>query len=184
MNYNNNGVKPVKKSTIVFLIVFFSIISIVLIGSGIFVNSMIKEMESDINVDTSKYDQTVSAVIIENQKGSIVLDDESGGHETETFKPIYQYEYKGKTYTSQGDVSSTQAHYTVGDKTDILISSDNPSDMYDPNYNAATEYKEFKSSTHIFAIIPTIIGCIPILIFIIFIIIRVNRAKNYKNNTY
>ena len=180
MNYNNGVRRPMRTRSFIVLILFFAIFSAIMIGSGIIVKSIVKEMEGEINVDTSKYDKTVTATIIENEKGTMYMEDDSGGYESDTFSPIYQYEYNGQTYTSKGDVSNTTAHYSVGDKAEVIISSDNPSDMYDPNYNAGTEYKEFKGAVNAFWIMPIIIGIIIGVIMFFAIVKRILTPRHLK----
>jgi hypothetical protein len=182
MNYNSGVRKPVKASSFLIVIAFLLIFAVIFLAAGRFTNSIVKEMEGEISVDTSKYDKTVTATVIENEKGSASFADDNGGYEADTFSPIYQYEYEGNTYTARGNVSSTDAHYAVGDKTEVMISSDDPSKMYDPNYNAESEYKAFKALTNGFWIVPTILG-VGLIVLTIFLVIRRIVAPNSMYTT-
>ena len=164
---NNHGRIIARRLIILLAIICFFMISIV-IGLGYFFEKEIfSEMEQDVEVDTSKYDVTVTAEIIDNEIGSVSVSDD---YESDTYLPIYKYEYKGDTYTARGSLSSTTKEYEVGDKTEVRISSADPSQMYDPNYNSKEAYDEFKSAARMFMIGPIIFMVIAIL-FVLAIIV-------------
>lgn len=56
----------------------------------------------------------------------ISTDDNSS---TTMYRPVFEYEYKGKTYTHESSGSSSSKGFEIGDPVDIFIDPDNPDDV-------------------------------------------------------
>lgn len=163
---------------------FFTIIVIVvfamafLVFGGIFFRilfSGMEEMKNEMNVNTEEYDTTVTATIIGNRQSQMTIGEGSDAHTSDVYCPIYQYEYNNKSYTASGDVSSSDAHYAVGDVTSIRISSAQPEKMYDPNYNAKSEFDSFMADAGKTMRITTTIGILIAAVVIVVIVFTVRR---------
>ena len=102
-------------------------------------------------------------------------DDE--GFTYDTYLPVYQYEYNGNTYTSSGGVSSTTARYSVGDKVNVMISSKNPSMLYDPDYNTESEFKSFQGDALKMFLMSGVVGIVFVGIMVFAVVNAIKKNK-------
>ena len=117
-----------------------------------------REMKSSMNVNTDEYDVTVDATITDYNQYESSMGEAPNYNTTVVYCPIYKYEYNGETYTASGNISTSEKHYEIGEVTSVMISSAEPNKMYDPNFNAKSEYESFKMDTVKMFIIPTFVG--------------------------
>ena len=145
-----------------------------------------KNMVNDaIKQDTTQYNVSVTAVIAENIVRESDSSDGSDNKIDKVYTPVYEYEYKGKTYSVHGSVASGEKKYEEGEKVEILISDVNPGKMYDPEYNTTKVIKDFGSS---FSKLFMLILIIPIVLLaviaavIVRIAVRASKKKKALQN--
>lgn len=169
---NNKGsLKPSSKIILVIFLMAFVIMGIVI---TVIISSIFNEVKKETTIDKSQYDINVEAVIIENKVGSM-SDDE--GFTYDTYLPVYQYEYNGNTYTSSGGVSSTTARYSVGDKVNVMISSKDPSMLYDPDYNTESEFKSFQGDALKMFLMSGVVGIVFVGIMVFAVVNAIKKNK-------
>lgn len=186
-SYNEEDIAESKRNSRVGLIIVLVAVLIFLVAVGVIIPFVFaKNMVNDaIKQDTTQYNVSVTAVIAE----IIVRESDSGeGSDTKidkVYTPVYEYEYKGKTYSVHGSVASSEKKYEEGDKVEILISDVNPGKMYDPEYNTTKVIKDFGSS---FSKLFMLILIIPIVLLaviaavIVIIAVRASKKKALQNN--
>lgn len=163
---------------IVFLVILLAICYV-----GIFAFAALFLIENEINEDQSKdkteYDTTVTAVITENRLIGTSRGKGVKARPVNSYRPVYRYEYKGKTYTVFGDAASSKPHYNVGDEVVVSISSEDPEKMLDPDFNPQTEYKDFRKDVFRLKIYPAIFAIVAFIItaLIVVILVRGNSRK-------
>ena len=173
MKHNSSG--KVHVFSVIVIAVFLSA-ALVIGGFTIWILSTgFKEMESEMNVNTAEYDTTVTATIIGNRQSQMSMGEGADARTSDVYCPIYQYEYNNETYTVSGDVSSSDAHYAEGDVTSVLISSAHPEKMYDPNYNAKSEFHSFMGEAKRMMLIPAVTGVFLTVGIVVAVIIIVRR---------
>ena len=169
---NNKG--SLKTSSKIILVIFLMAFVIMGIVITVIISSIFNEVKKETTIDKSQYDINVEAVIIENKVGSM-SDDE--GFTYDTYLPVYQYEYNGNTYTSSGGVSSTTARYSVGDKVNVMISSKNPSMLYDPDYNTESEFKSFQGDALKMFLMSGVVGIVFVGIMVFAVVNAIKKNK-------
>ena len=169
---NNKG--SLKTSSKIILVIFLMAFVIMGIVITVIISSIFNEVKKETTIDKSQYDINVEAVIIENKVGSM-SDDE--GFTYDTYLPVYQYEYNGNTYTSSGGVSSTTARYSVGDKVNVMISSKDPSMLYDPDYNTESEFKSFQGDALKMFLMSGVVGIVFVGIMVFAVVKAIKKNK-------
>ena len=169
---NNKG--SLKTSSKIILVIFLMAFVIMGIVITVIISSIFNEVKKETAIDKSQYDINVEAVIIENKVGSM-SDDE--GFTYDTYLPVYQYEYNGNTYTSSGGVSSTTARYSVGDKVNVMISSKDPSMLYDPDYNTESEFKSFQGDALKMFLMSGVVGIVFVGIMVFAVVNAIKKNK-------
>lgn len=169
---NNKG--SLKTSSKIILVIFLMAFVIMGIVITVIISSIFNEVKKETTIDKSQYDINVEAVIIENKVGSM-SDDE--GFTYDTYLPVYQYEYNGNTYTSSGGVSSTTARYSVGDKVNVMISSKDPSMLYDPDYNTESEFKSFQGDALKMFLMSGVVGIVFVGIMVFAVVNAIKKNK-------
>lgn len=138
---NNRGEVNIGKLVIIF--VLFIVVASMFVTAGVFFFSY-KFFKEGTAIDESQYDVSVDATVIDHEIGSYSDDD---GFSYDTYRPVYQYEYNGQTYVANGSIGSTNKPYNEGDSVSVMISSKDPSMMYDPNFNSETEFNSFRKES-------------------------------------
>lgn len=100
--------------------ILFLVVGLAALGAGIyfFINHFIYD---------SKCTQEVQAVVVDfsvREKGRT-------GHKHNTYAPVFEYEYEGKSYTYESTVSSRKMQYQRGQTVTVKIDPDNPSHAFD-----------------------------------------------------
>ena len=192
-NDTKNGKNNRKNPAGIIMIAAAVVIFLVAVG-GIIPFIMAKNLVGDaIRKDTTQYNVPITAVITENRvresdggPGNSIADTKTG----KVYTPVYEYEYRGKTYSVAGSVASSEKKYEVGDKVNVLISDANPGKMYDPEYNPTKVIDDFGhkiSGTFILILVVPIIMLAVLTAFVIIIILRAskkNKANNDEENDY
>lgn len=186
-NNSYNDTKNRKNPAGIIMIAAAVVIFLVAVG-GIIPFIMAKNLVGDaIRKDTTQYNVPITAVITENR----VRESDGGPGNSiadtitcKVYTPVYEYEYRGKTYSVAGSVASSEKKYEVGDKVNVLISDANPGKMYDPEYNPTKVIDDFGhkiSGTFILILVVPIIMLAVLTAFVIIIILRASK-KNKANN--
>ncbi|MBR6580822.1 MAG: DUF3592 domain-containing protein [Ruminococcus sp.] len=175
---NNTNEKPMLKSgcgcitalLLVFILGSFTIVPMICAGIGAF---YLSETKKDKEMCTI----SVTAVVEEN---ATVINTRRSTHShsstsSRSYAPVYKFEYNGKKYLVQSSSSSKPAKYDVGDEVEIMINSDNPTQIYEPDNTAGEK----------FAFIITIVGAVgSVIMVIIFIsvVLGLRKAKIIVKN--
>lgn len=175
MNNNRGAVNIVKLAVILTLIIFILGI-IVTIGVLFF---SFKMMDKATSIDETEYDVSAEATVIDYRESSY-SDDEGFSHDT--YCPVYEYTYNGQTYVANGSISTSDKKYEVGESVAVRISSKDPNNMYDPNFNSETEYDNFKGDVGKMFLRSFLIGGLIFGGMILYIIIVVRRRKLEMEN--
>ena len=158
-----------KGSSTVVIIIFVITLTILGIVIGTFF-AISKTIRSSLKENTSDYNVSVTAEITENlerHEGNVTI-----------YTPVYEYEYRGRSYRVVGRVSMRDKKYEVGQKVDIMIKDQLPGKIYDPGLNRETIFKNFgKEAT--MEILPFII--VPLLFMLICASVIIIAAAH--NNT-
>lgn len=128
-NYDYSGDMQPKKTgggclkVIIYIIIFlmFASVPLMCIGGGAVFYVMINNAPRECIV-------SVEAEVEENN----IREDYDDSGRSITYSPIYVYEYKGKTYHAGSSFSMAPAAYKIGDKVEIVINPDDPTQIYDP----------------------------------------------------
>ena len=108
-----------KVISILFLLVFGA----AFLGAGIFLMREQKHLKEVCITE-------VQSTVIENKKRTV----KKKKHKTSIkYTPVFEYDYNGKTYTFKSDLSTNPPRYSVGEKVQIMINPDNPSEVYVPS---------------------------------------------------
>lgn len=155
-------------STVVIIIVVITLTILCIVIGTFFAIS--KTIGSSLKENTSDYNVSVTAEITENlerHEGNVTI-----------YTPVYEYEYRGRSYRVVGRVSMRDKKYEVGQKVDIMIKDQLPGKIYDPGLNRETIFKNFgKEAT--MAFLPFII--VPLLFMVICASVIIIAAAH--NNT-
>lgn len=186
-SYNEEDIAESKGNSRVGLIIVLVAVLIFLVAVGVIIPFVFaKNMVNDaIKQDTTQYNVSVTAVIAENIVRESDSSDGSDNKIDKVYTPVYEYEYKGKTYSVHGSVASGEKKYEEGEKVKILISDVNPGKMYDPEYNTTKVIKDFGSS---FSKLFMLILIIPIVLLaviaavIVKIAVRASKKKKALQN--
>lgn len=170
---NNTNEKPMLKSgsgcVIALLLVFvlgsLTLVPLVFLGVGCFFSHEMKKVKDVCTI-------SVTAVVEENvMVTNTRRSTRSHSHRTSrSYAPVYKFEYNGKKYRVQSSSSSKPAKYDVGEKVEIMINSDDPTQIYEPDNTAGEK----------FAFIITIVGAVgSVIMVIIFIsvVLGLRKAK-------
>ena len=88
-------------------------------GVFVFVSHVIKNSHEKM---MKACDVTVTGTVIENK---LEYNDE-----TESYHPVFRYEYNGKTYSERYSVGSSPPDYKVGETKELMISSADPTKFF------------------------------------------------------
>lgn len=132
-NYDYSGDMQPKKTgggclkVIIYIIIFlmFASVPLMFVGGGAVFYVMINNAprECIVSVEAEVEDNEVHTSYSQSRKHS---------GSSKTYSPIYVYEYKGKTYHAGSSFSMAPAAYKIGDKVEIVINPDDPTQIYDP----------------------------------------------------
>lgn len=154
-------------STVVIIIVVITLTILGIVIGTFFAIS--KTIRSSLKENTSDYNVSVTAEITENlerHEGNVTI-----------YTPVYEYEYRGRSYRVVGRVSMSDKKYEVGQKVDIMIKDQLPGKIYDPGLNRETVFKNFgKEAT--MAFLPFII--VPLFMILSVSVIIIVAAHNNK----
>lgn len=145
------------------LILFFMIASLPIASlfGGFFYIKADNEQKAQCTVE-------IEAVVEEN--ATVYIKKKSSKPKTRiSYAPVYSYEYNGKPYSIKSNNSSKPPRYDVGEKVEIMINPDNPSQIYEPGV-----------VNMIFPIILTAGGAVGIIVIITAIIIIFKKIKKAK----
>lgn len=128
-NYDYSGEMQPKKTgggclkVIVYVIIFllFASVPLMCIGGGAVFYMMINNAPRECIV-------SVEAEVEENN----IREDYDDSGRSITYSPVYVYEYEGKTYHAGSSFSMAPAAYKIGDKVEIMINPDDPTQIFDP----------------------------------------------------
>ncbi|MCR4639320.1 DUF3592 domain-containing protein [Ruminococcus sp.] len=181
-SYNDTNTEENSRKSPAAKIIIAAAIVIFLICVGVMIPFiMAKNLIGDaIKKDTTQYNVPITAVITENR---VRESDGVNSADTKTGKvytPVYEYEYRGKTYSVAGSVASADKKYDVGQKVNVLISDVNPGRMYDPEYNPTKVIDDFGhkvSGTLILVLVIPLILLAAVTAAVIIIIVRASKKK-------
>lgn len=160
------------------IVIIIAVITFVIFGIAIGMFFAIsKTIRNSVKEDKSGYNVSVTAEIIENLESHV----EDGT----IYTPVYEYEYRGRSYRVTGRVSTSDKKYEVGQKVNIMIKDQLPGKIYDPELNGETLFKNFEKETSMiflpFIIIPFIMI---ISVFVIIMVVRSSSGKRIAKNVY
>ncbi len=184
-NYDYSGDMQSKKTgggclkLILFVIIFvmFGSIPLVCIGGGAVFYGMINNAPSECTV-------SVEAEVEDNKVVTRYTQSRKNRRRSTVYSPIYVYEYKGKTYRADSSFSISPAAFEKGDKVEIIINPDDPTQIYDP------EMAEEMSKAPIMFIVIGVAGIAIELIVMIVIFRKLKKIGKrnsegiYYNNNY
>ena len=176
MRDNNQGKVNVVAIIIVVIILVSGIVCVAYFSTMVF--SAFKEMEEEMSVNLDEFDTKVDATIVSFRESESSMGKGVETHTAIVYSPIYEYEYNGETYTATTDVSTTEKKYEVGDVTSVRISSTEPDKMYDPNFNAKSEFDEFKKEARKMFVLPTLVSIMILFGVVALVIISVVKARS------
>lgn len=184
-SYNDTNTEENSRKSPAAKIIIAAAIVIFLICVGVLIPFiMAKNLIGDaIKKDTTQYNVPITAVITENRvresdggSSDSIADTKTG----KVYTPVYEYEYRGKTYSVAGSVASAEKKYDVGQKVNVLISDVNPGRMYDPEYNPTKVIDDFGhkvSGTLILVLVIPLILLAAVTAAVIIIIVRASKKK-------
>ncbi len=164
---------------IVYVILFFMFgsIPLVCIGGGVVFYALINDAPSECTV-------SIEAEVEDNKVVTGYTNSRKHRRRSTTYRPIYVYEYKGKTYRAESSFSMGPAAFEKGDKVEIMINPDDPTQIFDP------EMAEKMCKAPIMFIVIGVAGIAIELIGLIVIsrkmkkIVKRNSDGIYYNNNY
>jgi len=88
-------------------------------------------MTAAVYLVISGYQFEQRSVIVQGKmiEYEIYTDREDNGASTTMYTPVFQYEYKGETYTHKSKSSSSSQDYIIDEPVDIFVNPDDPSDI-------------------------------------------------------
>lgn len=185
MENNNNGKgKTVNVASLIVILIVLGVLIVFGAFGMMIAGSVKKEIEGGIDIDTSAYDTSVTAVITENRKISVSVGEGMDANPADSYTPVYRYDYNGTSYTVSGSASSGTPRYAVGEKVNVRISSDDPEKMYDPDFNAKTVYNSFKKDVKRMLIIPSVISVVMIMSALVCVILFVRKHGSDTGSTF
>ncbi|MBR5513105.1 MAG: DUF3592 domain-containing protein [Ruminococcus sp.] len=175
-NYDYSGEMQPEKTgggclnVIIYIIIFllFASVPLISIGGGAVFYVIINNAprECIVSVEAEVEDNKVHTRYSHSRKHS---------GSSRTYRPIYVYEYEGNTYHAGSSFSMSPAVYKIGDKVEILINPDDPTQIYDP------EMAEKMSKAPILFIV--IGGAVIVVELIAAIVISRKMKKIVKSNS-
>ena len=114
------------------IIVLFIIVVIVLAISSMGIFAFVamyfigNEIDNNMSKDSAEYDTSVTAVITENKNVGTSVGEGVDTRSSDSYMPVYRYEYNGKVYSVFGSAATSEPRYNVGDEVVVYISSDDP----------------------------------------------------------
>ena len=132
-NYDYSGEMQPKKTgggclkVIVYVIIFllFASVPLMCIGGGAVFYMMINNAPRECIV-------SVEAEVEDNEVHTNHSHSRKRSRHSKSYSPIYVYEYEGKTYHAGSSFSMAPAAYKIGDKVEIMINPDDPTQIFDP----------------------------------------------------
>ena len=88
------------------------------------------ELYRDKKVCTSRVEGTVTAIQSWDETHRKSRDDEP----TNTYAPVFEYEYQGNKYKDEGNYFGPSAGFKVGESVDIYVDPNDPEHIYIPSY--------------------------------------------------
>lgn len=112
---------------VIYVILFLMLASMPLmcIGGGAIFYVMMSDAPSECII-------SVEAEVEDNEVRTSYSQSRKHRRRSTTYRPIYVYEYKGKTYRAESSFSMGPAAFEKGDKVEILINPDDPTQIFDP----------------------------------------------------
>lgn len=110
--------------------VIFSFVAIIAIVVGAFVTVKLKQVQE-------RCTDTVTAEIVENITVKSRTKTKHGHRTTITYRPVFEFDYKGENYRVESSVSHSPALFDVGEQTEIKINPSDPSETYIPSDKSA-----------------------------------------------
>lgn len=105
--------------------VIFSFVAIIAIVAGAFVTVKLKQVQE-------RCTDSVTAEIVENITVKSRTKTKHGHRTTITYRPVFEFDYKGENYRVESNVSHSPALFDVGEQTEIKINPSDPSETYIP----------------------------------------------------
>lgn len=173
---NNTNEKPMLKSgsgcvtalLLVFVLGSLTLVPLVFLGVGCFFSHEMKKVKDVCTI-------SVTAVVEENVTVTNTRRSTHSHTTSRSYAPVYKFEYNGKKYRVQSSSSSKPAKYEIGEEVGIMINSDDPTQIYEPDNTAGEK----------FAFIITIVGAVgSVIMVIIFIsvVLGLRKAKIIVKN--
>lgn len=130
----------------------------IMLFASIFLILGIVFIRSDKKASERCTEKTV-ATIIENKT---VISHSNGSHmSSRTYAPVFQYEFGGKTYTVESNVSQSPAKFSVGETTEIFVDPKSPKKIFVP------EMRTLRLLGIIFTIVGSVAAAAAVFVFII-----------------
>lgn len=115
---------PVQKKVIIILILIGLLVTFL---PYIFLSKLFDSMIPERNKKGCT--ENVTAVVTEQTK----FDESSNDALSDSFAPVFSYEYNEISYKAESHVYSNEPTYNIGDKVELLIDPNDPQRFYDPN---------------------------------------------------
>ena len=112
---------------VIYVILFLMLASMPLmcIGGGAIFYVMMSDAPSECIV-------SVEAEVEDNEVRTSYSQSRKHRRRSTTYSPIYVYEYNGKTYRAGSSFGISSVAFEKGDKVEILINPDDPTQIFDP----------------------------------------------------
>ncbi len=87
-----------------------------------------------IGSDKKACTEMVTGTVIKIQSWNDTNPESRNEDSSDTYAPVFEYEYQGNTYTEKGRFFSSSAGFAVGDSVDIYVDPHDPKHVYIPSY--------------------------------------------------
>lgn len=172
---NNANEKPMLKSgsgciiaiILVFVLGSLTLVPLVCLGVGYFFSSEMKKVKELCTV-------SVTAVVEENvlvtKTRRSTRSHSRTSSTSRTYAPVYHFEYNGKKYRVQSSHSSKPAKYKIGEEVGIMINSDEPTQIYEPDNTAGEKFA-------MFFMIGGGVGSVVMITIFVLVVLGLRKAK-------
>lgn len=119
-------------NTLKFLKIFFTVFGLIffIIGICVLIQPKLK---------AKRCTESVTAEVIENIKvRSHYNNDNNHGTHSVTYRPVFEFEHNGQHYNIKSNTSSNPPVFEVGEKVELKINPNDPTDFYAPSDSTFT----------------------------------------------
>lgn len=119
-------------NTLKFLKIFFTVFGLIffIIGICVLIQPKLK---------AKRCTESVTAEVIENIKvRSHYNNDNNHGTHSVTYRPVFEFEHNGQHYNIKSNTSSNPPVFEVGEKVELKINPNDPTDFYAPSDHTFT----------------------------------------------